>query len=77
MQLYKRYSGNVALFLLLLFTTASLTSQADDGEIKSEPIVSETKLRYFDITTLKYAEDPDLGIPDEYKIPVEAAFELA
>ena len=26
---------------------------------------------------MKYAEEPDLGIPEEYQIPVEAAFELA
>jgi hypothetical protein len=34
-------------------------------------------LRYFDVTTLKYAEEPDLDIPEEYQVPVEAAFELA
>jgi|GEM_PF-2386610 len=73
----KRYSENVDLSLLVVFMIASLTSVAEAAEDDSKPAVSETELKYFDITALKYSEEPDLGIPEEYKVPVEAAFELA
>jgi hypothetical protein len=73
----KRYSENVDLSLLVVFMIASLTSVAEAAEDDSKPAVSETELKYFDITALKYSEEPDLGIPEEYKVPVEAAFALA
>jgi hypothetical protein len=73
----KRHSENVALSLLVVFVIASSVSVTEAAEDDSEPAVSETELRYFDVTTLKYGEEPDLGIPDEYRVPVEVAFGLA
>jgi len=70
------YKLRIVILLMVLAITPS-ASLAEVVEGEGEPMSSETELRYFDVTTLKYGEEPDLGIPEEYKVPVEAAFELA
>ena len=77
MKRYKGYTKNTALSLLLVLAITSLVSRARAVEDDNKTVAPETELRYFDITTLKYGEEPDIGIPEEYKVPVEAAFELA
>ncbi len=71
----KRYARIIAATSLLTITPLVTLSLAVEDD--SRPMASETELRYFDVTTLKYGEEPDLGIPEEYQVPVEAAFELA
>lgn len=71
----KRHAEIITAISLLTITP--LASRAGAVEIESKPVTSETELRYFDVTTLKYGEEPDLGIPEEYRVPVEMAFELA
>jgi hypothetical protein len=71
----KRYFG--IIIVITLFTITFSITPSLGVENGSESIVPETELRYFDVTTLKYGEEPDLGIPEEYKVPVKVAFELA
>jgi hypothetical protein len=71
----KRHAAIIGVISLL--TSPLLVTVTTAVESDTAAFALETELRYFDVTTLKYAEEPDLGIPEEYRVPVEVAFELA
>lgn len=76
MEAYKLHI-NVVIPLVMVLAVTPFVSRAETVEGEGEPPISETELRHFDVTTLKYGEEPDLGVPEEYQVPVEAALELA